>query len=115
MWNTAVGTSYVGVSKGLPTSETDVAINSDDRWFFHINGGQLYSKEKNGVAYLPGTVKQGQRVSVILDTENMRLAFAVDDVSFTWAYELLKTVKPDELYACVIIHNQNESVSIADS
>lgn len=114
VWNTAPGTSYVGVRKGLPTSETDVATNSDDRWFFNVSNGQLNSKEKSGVAYLPGTIKQGQRVSVILDTEHMRLAFAVDDISFTWAYELLKTVTPDELCACAIIHNQNESISIVN-
>jgi len=115
VWNTPVSTaSCVGVRKGLPTNETDVATNSDDRWFFHPSGGTLHSKEKNGIAYLPVTIKQGQRVSVILDTEGMRLAFAVDNVSFTWAYELPKTVKPNELYACVIIYNQNESVIVAE-
>jgi len=44
----------------------------------------------------------------------MRLAFAIDDITFTWAFELPKTMKPDELYACVIISQQNESVSIVD-
>ena len=115
VWDTAVGTSYVGVTKGLPTSETDVATNSDDRWFFNVSTGALCSKEKSEVAYLPGAIKQGQRVGVILDTENMRLAFAVDEISLTWAYELLKTVKPDELYACIIVYNPNETVSIANS
>ncbi|CAF1317672.1 unnamed protein product [Adineta steineri] len=114
VWNTAINASYVGMRKGLPTNETDIATNSDDRCFFYLPNGTLYSKEKSGVAYIPGTFKQGQRVSVILDTESMRLAFAVDDVSLTWAYELRKTVQLNELYVCVILHNQNESVSIVE-
>ena len=112
-WNTNIGSSFLGVRKTLSTNETDVATNQDDRWFFLINSGHLYSKEKNAVAYLPSTSRPGQCISIILDTENMRLAFAIDDIAFTWAFELPKTMKPDELYACVIIY-QRESVSVVD-
>lgn len=115
VWNTGLSNTFVGVIKGLPASETDVTVSSDDRWFFYLSGGQLYSKEKSCSPYLPGTVKQGQRVSVILDTENMRLAFAVDDISPSWAYELPKTIKPNELYASVIVYTANESFSIVNS
>lgn len=113
-WNTNIGGSYVGVRKTLSTNETDTATNEDDRWFFNVNGGHLYSKEKNAVAYLPGAAREGQCISIILDTESMRLAFAIDDITLTWAFELPKTMKPDELYACVIIYHQNESVSVVD-
>ena len=113
-WNSNISNSYVGVRKTLSTNETDVATTQDDRWFFFINGGHLYSKEKNAVGYLPSTSRPGQCISIILDTENMRLAFAIDDITFTWAFELPKTMKPDDLYACVMIYQQNESVSVVD-
>ncbi|CAF1129067.1 unnamed protein product [Didymodactylos carnosus] len=115
LFNTALaGNEYIGIMQGSSTNgQSAASMQTDNAWFLRAYNGTIFSKQLQYKAYTPYIpAKQGSIVSIILDTENMYLAFAVDNECDRWAFRLPKTVKPSELYALVILYSATDTVTI---
>ena len=112
-WNTAPSANfYVGVMQGISTNGISSSLQSDQAWFFRPQNGTTFSRQYQ---YRPYTLaaKLGSMITILFDTQTMLLSFHVDiDLENHWAFQLPKTIKPNELIPLIIVHDANESVTI---